>query len=204
MITDQQQEQAALCALGVLDAEEQTRFAAEVRANPELRELLRSLQQVLDKLALSGPVATPPPGLKAKVLARIERQAGLELQPLQGASAAASIGLRFLAGSETEGWKQLPVPGAWIKLLSFEPDRGYAVLLGRLDAGVRYPAHTNAGPEDFFILTGDLHVGDRTLRAGDFHHADAGSLHGENYSVDGCTLLAVLTVDDPLVNFAMA
>jgi len=38
--------------------------------------------------------------------------------------------------------------------------------------------------------------------SGDFHHADAGSVHGENFSVEGCTLLAVLTVDDPLVTFA--
>jgi anti-sigma factor ChrR (cupin superfamily) len=200
MITEQQQEQAALCALGVLEAEEQQRFAAEVRANPELRELLRSLQQTLDKVALAGPAATPPVGLKAKMLARVQRQA----QPRQGRSAAVLAGLHFLTGSETTGWKQLPVPGAWIKLLSFEPSRGYAVLLGKLEPGVRYPAHTNAGPEDFYILTGDLHVGEQTLRAGDFHHADAGSQHGENFSVEGCTLLAVLTVDDPLVSFAMA
>ena len=38
----------------------------------------------------------------------------------------------------------------------------------------------------------------------DFHHADGGSQHEENYSVEGCTLLAVLTTDDPLVAFAMA
>jgi len=69
---------------------------------------------------------------------------------------------------------------------------------------VRYPAHTNAGPEDFYILTGDLHVSGRALGPGDFHHADAGSQHAENYSVEGCTLLAVLTADDPLVSFALS
>jgi hypothetical protein len=42
-----------------------------------------------------------------------------------------------------------------------------------------------------------------TLRT-PFHHADAGSQHEENYSVEGCTLLAVLTTSDPLVAFAMA
>ena len=78
------------------------------------------------------------------------------------------------------------------------------MLLGKLEPGVRYPAHVNAGPEDFYVLTGDLVIGDRKLNAGDFHHADAGSHHAENYSVDGCTLLAVLTTDDPLVEFAMA
>lgn len=114
------------------------------------------------------------------------------------------MGHRFLQGAAKAEWKQLPIPGAYVKLLSLERERGYAVLLGKLDPGVRYPAHTNVGPEDFYILTGDLHVGVRKLTAGDFHHADAGSLHSENYSVEGCTLLAVLTLDDPLVAFAMA
>jgi anti-sigma factor ChrR (cupin superfamily) len=114
-------------------------------------------------------------------------------------------GLRFISGEEKNwGWKKLPVAGASLKLLSFEPNRGYAVLLGKLEPGARYPAHANAGPEDFYILTGDLHVGPQVLGPGDFHHADAGSEHEENFSVEGCTLLAVLTVDDPLVKFAMA
>jgi len=113
-------------------------------------------------------------------------------------------GFRFLDANNREGWKQLPVPGAWIKLLSLERERGYAILLGKLEPGVRYPAHINAGPEDFYVLTGDLHIGERRLGPGDFHHADAGSRHGVNYSLEGCTLLAVLTTDDPLVEFAMA
>ena len=51
--------------------------------------------------------------------------------------------------------------------------------MGKLDPGTRYPAHGS-------------------------QHADGGSQHAENYSVEGCTLLAVLTTDDPLVAFAMA
>jgi anti-sigma factor ChrR (cupin superfamily) len=112
--------------------------------------------------------------------------------------------LRFHEAASESGWKALPVSGAFIKLLSFEKARGYAVLLGKIEAGVRYPAHVNAGPEDFYILSGDLVVGNRRLVAGDFHHADKGSQHEVNYSEDGCTLLAVLTTDDPLVMFAMS
>jgi anti-sigma factor ChrR (cupin superfamily) len=203
MMTEQQQEQAALFALGTLSPEEQQRFAVEVRANPELKEFLWSLQRAMDKLAMAGGTAIPPRELKDKVLRRVRGHMTTQQSRAEQSGAAALAGLRFLAGSETSGWKQLPVLGAWIKMLSFEPSRGYAVLLGKLDPGVRYPAHTNAGPEDFYILTGDLHVGEQTLRAGDFHHADAGSHHVENYSVEGCTLLAVLTIDDPLVSFAM-
>ena len=39
---------------------------------------------------------------------------------------------------------------------------------------------------------------------GDFHRADGGSRHEENYSLEGCTLISVLTTDDPPVEFAMA
>jgi hypothetical protein len=54
------------------------------------------------------------------------------------------------------------------------------------------------------ILTGDLHIGDRALSPGDFHHADGGTSHPVNYSIEGCTLLAVLPADHELVQFAMA
>ena len=49
---------------------------------------------------------------------------------------AALAGLRFADANDQTGWKQLPIPGAWIKLLSLEQARGYAVLMGRLDAGL--------------------------------------------------------------------
>jgi len=204
MITAQQQEQAALYVLGLLSPEEQHRFGEQARADAELKELLLSLQRTLERLVLAIPAQPPPPTLKAKVLERIQAQTAGASRRKEPLTAAVTDGLRFLPGADASGWKQLPVPGAWIKLLSFQPDRGYAVLLGKLDPGVHYPAHTNAGPEDFYILTGDLHVSGRALGPGDFHHADAGSAHEENYSVEGCTLLAVLTVDDPLVSFAMA
>ena len=204
MIDEQQQEQAALYALGLLSGEEQRVFVARVRTDTALRDFLWSLQRTTDRLAQAAPAVALPPTLKEKVLRRIQTRTVSNPPDARQQPIARSAGLRFIAGGETGGWKPLPVKGAWIKLLSFEPDRGYALLLGKLEPGVRYPAHTNAGPEDFYILTGDLHVGERVLGPGDFHHADAGSVHEENYSVGGCTLLAVLTTDDPLVSLALA
>jgi len=207
MITEQQQEHASLYVLGALTGAEQEVFGVELRGSAELREFVVTLQQTTGLLAIATPFVRPPPELKDKVLRLIESAAVQENQPAAhppAHSAASRAGLRFLSADETVGWKQLPVPGAWIKLLSIERERGYAVLLGKLEPGVRYPAHVNVGPEDLYVLTGDLQVGDRTMLAGDFHHADAGSLHGENYSVEGCTLLAVLTSDHPLVDYAVS
>jgi anti-sigma factor ChrR (cupin superfamily) len=201
MITEHQQEQAALYALGVLADDEQQQFLTQLRADAELQALLRSLQHTSDQIALAVPKKTLPANLKGRVLARLRVGTAAAAHKRQ---APVPAGLRFLEDAAGSAWKQLPIAGAWIKLLSAQPDRGYAVLLGKLDPGVRYPAHVNVGPEDFYILTGDLQVGGKALGPGDFHHADAGSAHEENYSVEGCTLLAVLTMDDPLVSFAMA
>jgi len=194
MITELQKELAIRSAFDELSATEQEQFAAEIRDNRELSDFLRSLQTGLEAVARSVPQVAPPPGIKERIMAQLRVRARTFAMP-----AAAS--LRFLAAEET-GWKALPIPGAFIKLLSLQADRGYAVLLGKLEPGTRYPAHINAGPEDFYILTGDLHIGSRRLGAGDFHHADAGSQHEENYSIECCTLVAVLTTDDPLVSFA--
>jgi anti-sigma factor ChrR (cupin superfamily) len=200
MISEQQQEQASLYVLGALPDDERQAFEAVLRGNAELRDLVRELQRAASSVAMATPAVPLPAGLKDKVMRRID--SGEKLK--QPTAPEVLIGHRFMEGASKSDWKQLPIPGAWIKLLSLESERGYAVLLGKLDPGVRYPAHTNIGPEDFYILTGDLYIGERKLAAGDFHHADAGSLHAENHSVEGCTLLAVLTLDDPLVTLAMA
>jgi anti-sigma factor ChrR (cupin superfamily) len=202
MISEQQEELASLYAVGALTPDEQKAFEAQWSGNAELQSLTRSLQSAMDCFAAATSTVELPPGLKDKIWRRIE-----ETEAAQASSPIAMmtpVGLSFAHAAGESGWKQLPIPGAFIKLLSLERDRGYAVLLGKLEAGARYPAHLNAGPEDFYILTGDLVIGHRKLLAGDFHHADAGSQHEENYSVEGCTLLAVLTTNDPLVAFALS
>ncbi len=202
MISEHQQEQASLYALGSLFGPEQTAFETELRGNPELLALTRGLQRAAQLLAEASASEPLPPGLKAKVLQRISPEPAAKTSAPFPLTALA--GLRFADANDQTGWKPLPIPGAWIKLLSLEKARGYAVMMGRLDAGARYPAHVNAGPEDFLVLTGDLHIGNRRMGPGDFHHADGGSRHEENYSLEGCTLISVLTTDDPLVAFAMA
>ena len=203
MISEKQQEQASLYALGALPATEQDAFETALHTDQELQELLHSLQNTSDLLAMSVPPMSPPEGLRNKILQRITAtESGSKSRSVP--AAAILSGLRFTDANELAGWKQLPVPGASLKLMSLNRERGYAVLLGKLAPGARYPAHDNAGPEEFVVLSGDLHIGERKLGPGDFHHADADSHHEENYSVEGCTLVAVLTTDDPLVAFAMS
>jgi quercetin dioxygenase-like cupin family protein len=206
MITEQQQEQGSLFALGALSGDELSAFQAELGGSRELRELALDLQRTAVLLARVVPGAKPPPELRQRVLRRIEEtmdDSDALAAESQGAAPTPSQGFRYLQADDAADWKPLPVPGAWIKVLSVDLDRGYAVLLGRLAAGARYPAHTHHGAEDLYLLSGDLHVGDRVLQPGDFHHSDAGTSHGENHSIQGCTLLAVVSTEHALAKFAM-
>ena len=138
MISEQQQEQASLYALGALTGSENRAFEQELLDNSELLELTRSLQRTTGLIARATPAVVLPPGLKDKVFHRIEQMENVKT-PTPAALGLA--GLRFANANDQTGWKQLPIPGAWIKLLSLEKERGYAVLMGKLEAGARYPAH---------------------------------------------------------------
>ena len=114
---------------------------------------------------------------------------------------ASKAGFAFLPGSPESGWLPLRVAGASVKLLSFDEASEYAIVLGKLDPGARYPGHQHKHPEDLYMLSGDLHIGEYTMRPGDFHHAEAGSTHGVNWSEQGCVLLAVLSKEDLIAQF---
>src|SRR5437899_139456 len=203
--SEQQEELASLYVAGALSAQEQRAFEAELQGSPDLRKLVRELQRAVDALALATPGTKLPSALKDKVLSRIAAATDkTSAAAVRAPSGGKAPGFLFHGAGDSQGWKELPIRGAWVKLLSLEPERGYAVLMGKLGAGVRYPAHTHFGAEELYILTGDLHIGDRVLGAGDFHHSDAGTSHGVNYTVEGCTLLAVLPADHELVKLAMA
>lgn len=191
---------AALHALGALEGEEAQAFSALLAENSAAREETQAFGAVTEALALSLPKMEPSADLKARILSAAEKakararasRAMARLLP------AAQHGMAFLPRAAETGWVRLPVPGAWVRLLAFDPGSPYAVVLGKLEAGSRYPGHTHKHPEDIFMLSGDLHVGDQVLRAGDFHHAEGASQHSVNWSEEGCVLICVLSKEDLL------
>jgi anti-sigma factor ChrR (cupin superfamily) len=186
-------ELAAGFAGGNLEAGEHEEFRALLaRASAAVRA---EVGQIIDAAALATlstmPPASPLPSapLRQRLLQRV--RGGLSPSEL----------LKFVRGGD-EGWIALKVPGASVKLLSMEDDKDYSVVLGKLEPGARYPAHSHIGAEEVYILSGDLSIGDVKLVAGDFHHAAPGSSHDVNHSENGCTILAVLTKKDLMAQFA--
>jgi anti-sigma factor ChrR (cupin superfamily) len=204
---DQIKEWAALHAVGALEGEEAKRFSRLLEESEEARRELASFSGTIQALAQSLPARPQPsPGLKQKILSRAEcakARAELEAQ-LKKMAPTASGGFGFLRQAADSGWLPLPVSGAFVKLLSYDEDSGFATVLGKLEPGTRYPAHEHAYPEDIYMLEGDLHIGDEVIYGGDFHHAAASTRHGVNWSENGCVLLAVLSKGDLLGQFVGA
>ena len=72
MITEHQEEQASLYALGLLSAEEEAAFEAEMRQGQELRDLVASLNNATLALARSAPALALPASVREKFLATIQ------------------------------------------------------------------------------------------------------------------------------------
>ncbi|MBL9215525.1 MAG: anti-sigma factor [Opitutaceae bacterium] len=69
MITERQEELAALHALGLLEDAELALFESELAGSPELRALVAALGDTSAALALAAPPAEPPAALRDRVLA---------------------------------------------------------------------------------------------------------------------------------------
>jgi anti-sigma-K factor RskA len=71
MIPEEQQDQAALYALGLLEPDETAVFEETLGANVELRALVRELREAAGDLALSVPTQTPPESLRRRILSEV-------------------------------------------------------------------------------------------------------------------------------------
>jgi anti-sigma-K factor RskA len=77
MITEEQQDQAALYALELLTADEAAAFEREMELDPELVALVREFRESVNHVLLGGGRATrPSPALRARVLASIKAEGG--------------------------------------------------------------------------------------------------------------------------------
>ena len=102
--------------------------------------------------------------------------------------------LRTVANIKTLQWElleQAGLPGekVWWYNLSYDAVLGSGSYLYKMEPGTRSNPHEHAGPEEFFILEGDLVDGDGyTYQKGDFVSLAAGSRHN-SMSPSGCVIV---------------
>jgi quercetin dioxygenase-like cupin family protein len=111
---------------------------------------------------------------------------------------ALAPGLHSVAASQG-AWEPSGVEGIEVKRLAVDAARRYVTMLVRMAPGTEYPGHRHAGAEECYVISGDIKVGERVLRTGDYQLAAAGSTHGVQSTEQGCTLFIVSSQDDELV-----
>ncbi len=222
------QELFALEALGALDRVAQSRLNALLVDDPDAAAEGPGWRDAVAAFATAAvPRRRPPAHLRERILTRIgwTPQLRPRVAPIPSSSLLplplplpppAVTGSPVLPGpipappqppmtfsfDATAEWTALPgVEGIRIRVLSINESQGYRVLQVELDPGAVFPAHHHAaGPEDLFVLSGDLLTEGRTLGPGDHFHAEPGTDHQRLVSPSGCRAILV----EPLVGAEFA
>lgn len=98
-------------------------------------------------------------------------------------------GLTFIAASEGT-WRGI-APGVMAKLLSFDPISRRTTTLLRFAPGTSYAPHRHTAVEELYVLEGGCRIAGREMTVGDYHRAEAGTVHHDTSTDDGCLLLAI-------------
>ncbi len=82
-----------------------------------------------------------------------------------------------------------PLEGSWWRNISFDEATGQGSYLMIMAPGAKSNPHRHNGPEEFYIVEGDLVDCDGTIyRAGDFISLTGGSAH-ESHTRSGCKIV---------------
>lgn len=164
------EEQITGYVFGSLSPLERAAVAQARLADLDLDAAITALEESLAPLTGIAGKIRPPDHLFDRVAAAIADQtddpAGMSVQAIQ------------------EG-EWLPYsPGIDFKFL-WSPE---AFLL-RCQPGAVLAAHHHPENEHLLVISGDLVIGGRPFRTGDYHVAPADSVHGEAHTDSGCLLL---------------
>jgi len=184
-------ELAVLHALGALEGRDNAAFEEHLRQGCDACAAhVRSFAEIAGLIGESVP-AVAPQRLRQRLLSKIgvsPRVPGIVLE---------NNGL-LVARSEELAWQPI-ASGVFLKPLFKDRARKYDTSLVRMEAGAHYPRHHHAAIEELFLLSGDLHLEDQVIRAGDYCRADSGTIHGETFTNDGCLFLLMASPENRII-----
>ncbi len=137
-------------------------------------------EQVAAELAASGPIIAPPASLKEQLMAQI----ALEPQELEEPQSFSVV------RPDQVEWHEVGV-GISLKVLHHDPVGARMTALVRLAPGARFAAHRHAQVEELYVLEGNCLCAGEFLQAGDYHRAEAQSVHPVTSSEQGCLALVM-------------
>ncbi len=179
---------AVLYSLGALSQHEARSFEAHLADGCDAcRAELKSFELTVRALAFNAPEEQPPDRVRAALLARVCESVFEET----GEPARTDNMGQFVSILASEGrWLELG-EGVLLKQLHVDQATGVATSLVRMMPGTALPGHQHIGVEQFFVIEGDCNVAGQKLTSGDYHRAEAGSIHETTYTVDGTLLLLI-------------
>jgi quercetin dioxygenase-like cupin family protein len=182
MTNPELEELAALDAVGALDETQRAAFVERLASATELeRVAVSAIYEAATFLAAAVTPVQPPPKLKEQLLARLRGPADI-----------------FSVRAGERQWAPTSLAGVDIQRLHVDTSRNAAILLVRLAPGAVYPPHHHSGPEECYVLSGDVSMDGERLTAGDFHHASGSTDHGTLTSEAGAELLLFVPASDCL------
>lgn len=175
---------ADLYALGALDAEDLARFERHLSAGcAQCRAHLKATSDALALAAGSLEPLAPPATAKERIFDHIE---------------AEKSGYVFMPADEGQ-WREMGC-GVLAKILHLEPTRQRVTALVRMAPGSRYGDHRHTQTEELLILEGSCYCGGRLLRKGDYHRAEAGSIHLDTRTDEGSLMLVIAAVQNEMLD----
>ncbi len=181
MIPDDLEGLALADSIGALDPDERLELAARLaELSPEDRGQVGQLYEAAAAVAATLEVLEPRAGVRERVLAATRRPT------------------RYTMWSAEAEWSETGLPGIRARVLAVDRVRSLATLLILAEPGAVYPSHKHHGPEECYVVRGSIVIDGRVLRAGDFHHADEDSDHGDITTTEGAEVLLVGAIEDYL------
>ncbi len=169
------------------------------------RELAR-IQPILEAL-LDAPEAAVPRHLREGIEARIDTAAGTDAQEWAEARGSHSIAAEacgepggippanspalLILRSTNARWTPTGIRGVRFRTLCADRRANRRTIVLQMDPGTALPDHDHAGPEEVYVLSGDLSIGAELLGPGDYFRVPAGAEHGIPRTQHGCTCIIV-------------
>jgi quercetin dioxygenase-like cupin family protein len=185
---------AALRCLDLLDAEQASEFDRHVAQGcSACASELRSMYEVAGAIGFNVTFRDPPARLRSRLLERV--RSGPQVWKQWGSSDVSDL----LVVRKHDGEWQKVKEGVYSKPLFVDIDHDRVTMLIRMDPGASYVPHRHGGPEQCFVLEGDIREGDDVFHPGDFQCAAKDSVHGVQTTESGCLLLIVSSLRDKIL-----